>query len=141
MLSRFDGFDRRFDVLAKLAESWGYVPAEQAHDAGTWPRLDVLDDGANLVVTGDVPGMTEKDFDIRLEDGVLTIKGERKAFAPEGYEVLRRERHAARFQRSLALPQKVDVEKTTARVKDGVLTITLAKAPEARPRQIAVRGE
>jgi HSP20 family protein len=152
MFSRFNDFDRSFDVLDELRRQmdrvWGnldaqsgFVPArEQSLSAATWPRLNVVDAGATLLVTADVPGLTEKDFEITLDDGVLSIRGERKAFAPEGYEALRRERTAARFARSIALPVKIDAEKTTARVKDGVLTISLAKAPEAKPRQIAVKA-
>lgn len=152
MFSRFNDFDRSFDVLDELRrqmdrvwgnldEHWGVVPArEQALGSSTWPRLNVIDAGASLLVTGDVPGTTEKDFEITLDDGVLTIRGERKPLALEGYEVLRRERNAVRFARSIALPVKVDAEKTTARVNNGVLTISLAKAPEAKPRQIAVKG-
>lgn len=153
MLSRLSDFDRTFDVLDELRRqmdrvwsdydgSWGVVPAaQQALSQGTWPRFNVFDAGANLVVTADVPGMTEKDLELSLEDGVLSIKGERKVVAPEGYAAHRRERAAAKFTRSVALPLKVDPEKTTAVVKDGVLTVTLAKAPEARPRQIAIRAQ
>lgn len=151
MFSRFNDFDRSFDVLDELRRQmdrvWGnldhsgFVPSrEQSLSAATWPRVNVVDAGATLLVTADVPGLTEKDFEITLDDGVLSIRGERKAFAPEGYEALRRERGAARFSRSIALPVKIDAEKTTARVKDGVLTIALAKAPEAKPRQIAVKA-
>jgi HSP20 family protein len=153
MFSRLTDFDRTFDVLDELRRqmdrvwddydgAWGVARTPtQALSATTWPRLNVLDAGANLVVTADVPGMTEKELDVSLEDGVLTLRGERKTFVPEGYAAHRRERPALRFTRSVALPLKVDAEKAAATVKDGVLTITLAKAPEARPRQIAVRAQ
>jgi len=153
MLSRFTDFDRTFDVLDELRRqmdrvwddyegAWGVVRGgQQQLAATTWPRLNVYDAGANLLVTADVPGMTSNELDVSLEDGVLTVSGERKAFVPEGFEVRRRERGAVRFTRSVALPLKVDAERTTASVKDGVLTVTLAKAPEARPRQITVRAQ
>lgn len=152
MFTRLTDFDRTFDVLDELRRqmdrvwsdydgTWGVVPASrEALPQGSWPRFNVRDAGADLVVTADVPGMTEKDLDVSLEDGVLTIRGERKAFVPEGYTALRRERTAARFSRTVALPLKVDPEKATAFVKDGVLTLTLAKAPEARARAIVVRA-
>lgn len=153
MLSRLTDFDRTFDVLDELRRqmdrvwndydgSWGVVPAaQQTLSQGTWPRFNVFDGGANLIVTADVPGMTDKDLELSLEDGVLSVRGERKIVAPEGYAAHRRERGAAALTRSIALPSKVDPEKTTATVMDGVLTVTLAKAPEARPRQIAVRAQ
>ena len=109
--------------------------------AATWPRLNLFDTGAELVVEADVPGMTEKDIELTLHDGVLTLAGERKIAAPEGYTPRRQERAGFKFSRSIALPTRVDAEKTIALVKDGVLTITLAKAPEARPRQIAVKAQ
>lgn len=151
MLTKMTEFDRTFDVLDELRRqmdrvwsdydgSWGVSRAPtQSLSGAHWPRLNVLDAGGSVVVTADVPGMTEKDLDVAIEDNVLTLSGERKAAAPDGYTAHRRERPALRFARSIALPAKVDAEKTSANVKDGVLTITLAKAPEARPRQIAVR--
>lgn len=153
MLSRLTDFDGTFDVLDELRRqmdrvwndydgTWGFARTPtQALSPATWPRINVLDSGANVVVTADVPGLTDKEIDVSLEDGVLTVSGERKELAPEGYTVLRRERAALGFTRSVALPFKVDAEKTTATVKDGVLTIALAKAPETRPRQIAVRAQ
>lgn len=153
MLTRFTDFDRSFDflddfrrqmdrVLGDLDDRWGYGrPDPTALSDAAWPRVNVLDGGAELIVTADVPGLTEKDLDITLHDGVLTLAGERKADAPEGYQVHRRERGALRFKRSFTLPAKVDAERTTATVKDGVLEVKLAKAAEARPRQITVRSQ
>jgi len=153
MISRLTDFDRTFDVLDELRRqmdrvwddydgNWGTLrgPSQQL-SAASWPRLNVFDAGAELVVTADVPGMTEKDLELSLEDGVLALSGERKPFAPEGYTAHRRERGALRFTRSVALPMKVDPERTSASVKDGVLTVKLVKAPEARPRQITVRAQ
>jgi HSP20 family protein len=153
MFSRLTDFDRTFDVLDEFRRqmdrvwndydgSWGISSAQpsQTLTSASWPRFNVLDAGANLLVTADVPGMTEKDLQVSLEDGVLSVSGERKISAPEGHAAHRRERPALRFARSVALPVKIDAEKVTAGVKDGVLTITLAKAPEARPRQITVRA-
>jgi HSP20 family protein len=155
MITRGRDYDRTFDLLDELRRQMDRVwndfdefsgassaPSGQARSlaAATWPRLNVFDAGANLVVTGDVPGLSEKDIEITLHDGVLSLSGERKTTAPEGYAARRQERPAFRFARSLALPSKVDPERTTAVVKDGVLTITLAKTPDARPRQITVRA-
>jgi len=153
MLSRLTDFDRTFDVLDELRRqmdrvwddydgTWGIARSPtQALSAASWPRFNVFDAGANLVITADVPGMTEKELQVSLEDGVVRVSGERKATAPEGFTVHRRERPSLRFARTVALPVKVDAERTSATVKDGVLTITLAKAPEARPRQIAVKAQ
>ena len=156
MITRGRDYDRTFDLLDELRRQMDRVWSDfdelsgatgapsggraRSLAAATWPRLNVFDAGANLVITGDVPGLSEKDIEITLHDGVLSIAGERKTSAPEGYAPRRQERAGFRFARSLALPSKVDPEKATAAVKDGVLTITLAKTPDARPRQISVRA-
>ena len=83
--------------------------------------------------------MTEKDIQLSIHQDVLTLSGERKQEVPQGYFVHRQERAPLKFARSFTLPCKVDPEKSTATLKDGVLTITLPKAPEAQPRQISVK--
>ncbi len=106
----------------------------------TWPRISVYDTGAALVLYADVPGLEASDIKIEVAQDVLSLSGERKADAPEGYAVHRRERAPVKFARSLALPCKVDIEKSTATVTDGVLTLTLPKVAEAQPRQISVKA-
>jgi HSP20 family protein len=143
MLSHWTDFDRTLDLLHDLRSQMDRVFYEHDDRWGsnaTWPRVRCFDAGANLVLEADVPGLGEKDVTLTLDDGVLTIAGERKVTVPDGYAAQRQERSAYRFSRSVALPAKIDGEKTTATVKNGVLTINLAKAPEARPRQIAVRA-
>lgn len=105
----------------------------------TWPRLAVYDTGSALVLYAEVPGLKDSDIKIEIAQDVLSFSGERKLDAPEGYAVHRRERAPVKFARSLALPCKIDAEKATATVTDGVLTLTLPKVAEAQPRQIAVK--
>jgi HSP20 family protein len=148
MLSRLTDFERAsapFDLLEEVRRRMDRVwddfegqPTLRASNAA-WPRANVLDLGTEIVVRADVPGLAQKDLDISLHDNVLTIAGERKIPAPEGYTAQRRERAPLRFSRSFALPVKVDPERTTAKVESGVLTVTLAKAEEVRPRKIVVR--
>ena len=154
MLSRQSDFDRSYDLLDELRHQmdrvwgdldrrWGYSPRTQptTFSAATFPRVNVFDAGAELVVEADVPGLTHEDLEITLHENVLTLAGKQREKAREGYVVHRQERAAFQFQRSFALPVKVDGEKTLASVKDGVLTVKLAKAAEAKPRQIAVRSQ
>jgi HSP20 family protein len=151
MLTRFGDFEsplfdelrRRMDRLwedfdsAHSVASWPAIPIASS----AWPLVNLYDAGANLVVTADVPGANEKNLQINVGNDILSISGERKVDSHEGYSVHRQERGAVRFARSFTLPSKVEAERTTATVKDGVLTITLPKAAEAQPRQIAVRSE
>jgi HSP20 family protein len=107
---------------------------------GTWPRANLIDAGATLVLDAEVPGLSEKDIKLSLNQDVLTLAGERKAEAPEGYLVHRQERPALQFSRSFALPCAVNPDRASATVKDGILTVTLEKAQEAMPRQISVKA-
>ena len=108
--------------------------------SGRFPSLSCADTGASLVFEADLPGLDEKDVQLEVHQDVLTLRGERRQDAPQGWLVHRQERAPVKFSRSFTLPCKVDLEKSTARLKDGVLTLTLVKATEARPRQIAVNA-
>lgn len=150
MWTRFTDFDRSWTVFDELRRqmdrvwddfepSWTEPRRHAWNDAG--PRFDLFDTGAEIVVRADVPGLSEKDFDISLNENVLVIAGERKTKAPEGYSVHRQERPAYKFSRSITLPIKVNPELASAVAKDGVLTIKIAKAAEAQPRRISVKAQ
>ncbi len=130
---RMSGFFEGFDVFGP---DLGQRPA-----SGVWPRADLYDDGEHYTLEAVVPGLTEKDIHLSLNRNVLTISGEREVRLPEGYNLQRRERASVKFSRSLSLPGPVDPEKASAKVRDGLLTVTLPKAPEARPKQITVESE
>lgn len=127
--------DRLFELpLASLSQSTQLL--------SDWtPALDVHEDKNNIIVKAELPGMKKEEIEISLHDGSLSISGERKA--EQKYadaEVYRAERFVGRFQRTLALPSAVAVEKVKAQYKDGVLTITLPKTEEAKPKQIEVQA-
>lgn len=126
-----DEMNRLFDF------SW---PSRDSGLFSGWsPALDVFDDKDNFVVKAELPGMKKEDINLSLHDGVLTISGERK-FERENKEgeTFRSERYFGKFQRSVTLPAAVDANKVSASYKDGVLSVELAKAEEAKPKQIAV---
>jgi len=105
------------------------------------PRIDVRESEAEVVVEADLPGVEEKDIEVSLHDGVLTLRAERQDSSEakdEGWH--RRERIHRSFQRAVPLPVAVDSEKVQASYKAGVLRVTLPKAAEARPRKIEVRA-
>lgn len=126
-----DELDRLFDFTAPTRDSGLF--------SGWTPTLDVYDEKDNLTVKVELPGLKKEDIAISLHDGVLTLSGERKneREQKEG-ETFRRERFFGRFQRSVTLPTAVDASKVTASYKDGILTVTLPKAEEAKPKQIEV---
>jgi HSP20 family protein len=95
---------------------------------------------SHFVLSADLPGMTEKDVNIEVEDRVLTVSGERKAThetTKEGYH--RVERAFGSFSRSLTLPQGVDPEAVTASFDKGVLEVRVPKPEQSKPRQIQIR--
>jgi HSP20 family protein len=106
----------------------------------TWPRINLADAGDKVLVTAEVPGLSEKDVNVAFEQEVLSITGERRIEAPEGYSIHRQERGDFKFARSIAMPCKVEAEKATATVRNGVLTVALPKIPEAQPKRIEVRS-
>ena len=107
---------------------------------GNWlPALDVQEDKDNFTVRTELPGLKREDIEVSLHDGTLSISGERKAeVKQEGVEVHRQERYYGKFQRALTLPTPVAADKITAQYKDGVLTVTLPKVEEAKPKKIDV---
>jgi HSP20 family protein len=103
------------------------------------PALDVHEDKDSFVIRAELPGLKREDIEVSLQDGALVISGERKAEkAEEGVEVHRQERYYGKFQRALTLPEPVAADKVKADYRDGVLTITLPKTEEAKPKKIDV---
>ena len=115
-------------------------PAPSWTAGSSWPRIGLQDTGTELRLLAEVPGVSERDLDISVEQSSLTIRGERKVEAPEGYSVHRQERGYYSFARSFTLPCRIDAEKTTAHLKNGILELTLPKVAEEQPKQIQVRG-
>jgi HSP20 family protein len=102
------------------------------------PALDLYQNNDNVVAVVELPGMRREDIQISLHDGTLTISGERKRESSNGEKAERTERYIGTFRRSITLPARVDASKVTAIYRDGILTVTLPKAEEAKPKQIQV---
>jgi HSP20 family protein len=108
--------------------------------AGVFPLLNLSEDKDHVYVRAELAGVRPEDIDITLEDNKLILRGERKIPAEEkvlGYH--RREREAGSFRRLVRLPDRLDASKVEAVFKDGVLTITLAKPEQIKPKQITVK--
>jgi HSP20 family protein len=105
------------------------------------PAVDVYEDQHSITVSAELPGVNDKDVNISLENGVLTINGERKMENEENRENFHRiERNFGRFIRTFTLPPTVDPENVKAEFNNGVLRITLAKREEAKPKQIKIES-
>ncbi|HUA91603.1 MAG TPA: Hsp20/alpha crystallin family protein [Terracidiphilus sp.] len=103
------------------------------------PAVDIYEDTEKVVLKLEVPGIEEKDLDIRVENHTLTVKGERKFEKEEKEENFHRiERRYGSFYRAFTLPNTVDTENVNAKYNAGVLKLELKKKPEAQPKQIKV---
>jgi HSP20 family protein len=143
VLTRWDPF-REFTTLQDrmnrlFRDSFG-PEGEQSLAATTFaPAVDVYEDEHNITLKIEVPGIDEKDIDVRIENSTLTVHGERKFEKEEKEENFRRvERQYGSFTRSFTLPNTVDPEQISATYDKGVLKIQLAKKAEAKPKQIKV---
>jgi HSP20 family protein len=139
--SLFDELRRQVDRVWDDFDPWTRHAWEpSALSTSSWPAVDLIDEGATLVLYAEVPGLKEKDLSITLHEGQLALAGSRKTEVPAGYTPHRRERVDRHFSRTFTLPCKVDAEKSVATIKDGILTVTLTKAADAQPKQITVRA-
>jgi HSP20 family protein len=130
--------------LARLQDEMNRLFDDRLHDGGEsvgWtPPCDVYEDEEGVSLRFELAGVDPKDVDIRFENGVLTLRGERKLEREDKRENYHRiERAYGTFTRSFALPGTVDADKIRAETKNGVLVVTLPKRADARPRAIQVK--
>ncbi|MCC7477957.1 Hsp20/alpha crystallin family protein [bacterium] len=129
--------ERLFDEFA------GFTPARSREGRiSVWaPAVDVRETAESFIVAAELPGMSKEDIHVELENGTLTIKGERrfeKQDESENYHFV--ERSYGSFYRSFGLPKNVNAEGISAEYRDGVLQVTLPKAEEVKPRKVSVEG-
>jgi len=116
---------------------------DQYSDVATsdWsPAVDIKENETAYTLVADIPGVDPKDIDVHMDDGILTVKGERnlnREQESEGYK--RVERVNGSFYRRFSLPETVDAEKISAKCKDGVLEVTIPKQEKTQPRKITVQ--
>ena len=144
VLTRFEPF-REFATLQDrinrvFRDSYSGASQEDALTTSSFaPAVDVYEDEHKISLKIEVPGIDEKDIDIRVENNTLTVHGERKIEKEEKEENFRRvERQYGNFTRTFTLPTTVDTEKVSADYDKGVLKVSLPKKAEAKPKQIKV---
>jgi len=134
-----DRMNRLFDESFRGLTRGGAAEEDWAL-GGTWaPAVDIYEQEGHIVLKAELPGIDPKDVDIRLENNVLTLRGERKVDNDVQRDSYHRvERAYGSFTRSFTLPSVVDQEHIKADYKDGVLKVTLPKREEAKPKQISI---
>lgn len=127
------------EQVNRLFESSFSHQGDQSTLTAWAPAVDVYETENELVIKADLPEISEKDLDVRVENNTMTIRGERK-FEQKVREdnYLRMERAYGSFSRSFSLPNTVNTEQIQAEYKDGVLTVTLPKRAESKPKQVKI---
>lgn len=144
MLTRWEPFRELVEMQKRMDRLFrDYSGTEEGQEfmtAGSFvPPVDIYEDEHNITLKMEVPGIEEKDLDLRVENNTLTVRGERKFEKDEKEENFHRiERRYGSFTRSFALPNTVDTDKVQANYANGILKIELAKKAEAKPKQIKV---
>ena len=135
----FNTLQSRMNQLLRNSLSNGNHSDEALTSTSFAPAVDVYEDEHQVKLKIEVPGIDEKDIDVRIENNTLTVHGERKLEKEEKEENFRRvERQYGSFTRSFTLPNTVDTDQVNARYNKGILNISLAKKQEAKPKQIKV---
>ena len=142
-LVRWDPFQDLVAMSNRLNRTLNDPNTPRVEDSfGAWvPPVDIFERQDHLVIRAEVPGVGMEDMDVRIENGVLTLHGERKQTTEIKEEnAYRMERIYGTFTRSFSLPTTVDATKVTATYKDGVLEVTVPKAETAKPKQIEIKA-
>lgn len=127
--------------LSRLRNEMNRLFSNYASTAGTstFPFINVYEDRDTLTVAAEMPGLSKEHVEITYADGALTITGKRDAAqSADSMTVLRRERSIGSFEKTIRIPVKVVSEKIAAKFTNGILTITLPKAEEAKPKAITI---
>jgi HSP20 family protein len=134
-------FEKMRREMDRLWDSFFESKPTRRVGEGEWaPSLDISETKGDLVVKAELPGIDPKDIDISLNEGILTIKGEKrqeKEEKEEGYHLV--ERSYGSFTRSIRLPREIQSEKINASYKNGVLKITLPKTEEAKKKEVKIK--
>ena len=141
-ITRWDPFREVVALQNRMNHLFRDLNAEESPltTASFVPAVDIYEDPQKVVLKLEVPGVDQKDIDIRVENSTLTVRGERKFEAEEKQENFHRiERTFGSFYRAFTLPTTVDAENIDASYNAGVLKLELKKKPEAQPRQIQVK--
>ena len=137
-LMRWDPWHDLLGMRSDLARLWASSPwLADAFGAREYPPLNVSVTEGNVTVTLELPGVHIDDVDVTLTGDTLVVKGEKRTNGQGRYE--RRERYAGRFSRTIHVPDRVERDAIKAKLTDGILTITLPKAEELKPKKITVK--
>ncbi len=126
--------------MAQDLDRWSGREVAEQKETSYLPRVDIHEDDTRYLLSVDLPGVCSEDVEVQAENNLLTIKGERKRETDEVKDGYRRtERVFGSFNRSFSLPKDVNLEGISAAHKNGVLTVTLPKKEQAKPKSIEIQ--
>lgn len=138
-MPRYHAIDALFDLQraleASLESDW---LRSGTAGTGSFPPINVFQQGDTLVAILEVPGVNKDDLDIQAKDNAIRISGKKNIAYPQGVSVHRRERLTGTFDRTLTVPMQVDTDAIKAEYKDGVLTLFIPRAESDKPRTIKI---
>lgn len=127
---------REMDALSSAV--WG-ESGTRPLPSFVFPTVNITEDKNNYYIRAELPGIKSSDINLQVNENSISISGERKIYAEEeNVKYHRREREAGRFSRAITLPGEIDGDKVDAKMTNGILTVTIAKAEAAKPKQITV---
>jgi HSP20 family protein len=145
-MTRWDPVKEMEELHNRLSNLFGRTPArlgegkEESITVAEWaPLVDITEDDKEYIIKTELPEVKKDDVKVSVENGLLTIVGERKFEKEENKKYHRVERAYGRFMRSFVLPEGVDPDKVNAEFRDGVLKVHLAKSEQTKPKQIEVK--
>ena len=145
-MTRWDPVKDMEELHSRLSNLFGRTPArlgegkEESITVAEWaPLVDITEDDKEYIIKTELPEVKKEDVKVSVENGLLTIVGERKFEKEENKKYHRVERAYGRFMRSFVLPEGVDPDKVNAEFRDGVLKVHLAKSEQTKPKQIEVK--
>jgi HSP20 family protein len=127
-----------FRLFEDFFNDWALRSMEDRRAESWTPPVDIVEKDSNLTLMVSLPGMTEKDIELKIEGQVLTIKGERKSQEAAGFTYHQQESRYGTFSRSFSLPDSVNLEHIKADYKNGILAVSVPQKPEAKSRTIKV---
>ena len=133
-------FDRIRQGLDQLPQSFSGGRVRYA-GATVFPPVNVFETKDSLIIRAEIPGVQAENLDISMEGETLTIQGKRKKIDEKKISFHRQEIERGNFSRAITLPAKADPDNVTAQLKNGILSVTIGKAAEAKPRQVTVSTE
>lgn len=132
--------DEMDDLFGRFSGDWTGLPLSSPRREMWWPVLDIAERDDAVVVKAEIPGMNSEDIDISVQGNILTISGEKKNTTEQKEEnYYHVERRYGSFHRNISLPSGVNANKIEATYREGVLTVTMPKKEESKPKKVTVK--